>query len=138
MLGERLAGDVLDSFDGSELLDEEAELVEVVDLEDEGAGEEAVFGGLYVDASEDDVLLFGDDGGDVGDDADVVVSYDAEGDGIEAVAFSCPARWYDAVAECLAESLCVGAVAAVYLDASSCCDESEDVVSVDGVAALGE
>ena len=52
-----------------------------------------------VDAAHVNLLFLRDDIGDVVDDADVVVTYDAQGDGILVVALSAPTGFHNAVAE---------------------------------------
>ena len=138
MKSEKSAGDVLDTFHALELLDEEFELVEVVDLNGKVAREESVLGGLDVDATENDVLFLGNDTGDVGYDADVVVTNDSKGDGIEAAALPCPTCWDDAIGKVLTEALGVRTVLAVDLDAPTRCDKAKDIVTINRVAALGK
>ena len=73
---------------------------------------------------------------DVRNDADVVVAYDAQCDGVEVLSLSAPSCIHDAVSESFVQFRCVGAVCAVNLYASCDGDESEDVVAVDGPAKL--
>ena len=66
------------------------------------------------------VLLLRDDGGDVVDDANVVVSDDSERDRVERpLALACPAGLHHTVSEAGVQVGSVGAVAAVYLDAAA-------------------
>ena len=59
-------------------------------------------------------------------------------DGVEVLSLSAPSCIHDAVSESFVQFRCVGAVCAVNLYASCDGDESEDVVAVDGPAAVGE
>ena len=91
--------------------------------------------GVDVDAAQDEFLFFGDDAGEVVDDADVVVANDAQGDGVLAGALAAPLGAHDAVAEALLQLGGVGAVLAVYLDAAADGDEAEYRVAIDGLTA---
>ena len=110
----------------------------IFDHDGEVAGKQSVVG-VDADAAQADAGLLGDDGGDVGDDADVVVPHYAEGDGVlRALALACPPCLDNAVAEACMQFGRIGAVAAVNLDAAIDTDEAEHVVAIDGIAALGQ
>ena len=104
----------------------------------QGAREEPVVR-VDADAAQQDARLFGDDGGDVGDDANVVVTYHPQCNGVlGALRLARPTCLDDAIAEACAQVAGVGTVAPMYLDAARHGDESEDIISVDGVAAAGQ
>ena len=73
----------------------------VVEHDSEGAVEEAVVA-VDADAAEQNLLFLADDVRDVVDDADVVVAYDAKGDGVLTATLPCPLRFDYSVAETLA------------------------------------
>ena len=88
------------------------------------------------DGAEQDVVFLVDDRRDVGHDADIIMPYDAERDGVLlALAFASPTGTHDAVGEACFQFGCVRAVRAVYLDASRYGNETEYVIAIDGVAA---
>ena len=91
-----------------------------------------------VDAAQHQLLVFRDDARQVVDDAQVVVAYHPECYLILRRSLSAPLGLDDAVAEASTHLGRIGAVGAVNLDASADGDESEDVVAVDGVAAVSQ
>ena len=97
--------------------------------------EQAVVG-VDGDAAHRDAFFFGNDRRDVGYDADVVVADDSQHDGVLRPLFARPAGFYDAVSELGAQIFGIGAVLAVYFDASLGGDEPEYLVSENGVAAF--
>ena len=89
-----------------------------------------------VDRPHHHLFLLGYDGGDVVDDAEVIIADDAQGGGVLRLALATPARLHYAVAEALAHLRGVGAVFAVNLYSARHGDKSEHVVAIDRVAAF--
>ena len=132
------AAHLLHTFHGAELLDEGFQVRGVVHHHGEHAAEQSVVR-VDADGAQQDVALLADDGGDVRHDADVVVSDDAQRDGVLlALALAGPAGLDDAVGEAGVHLAGIGAVAAVDLDAAGDGHEAEHLVTVDGVAAFGQ
>ena len=126
--------DILDAFDGLELLDELLQAAGVVEHDGEGAVEESVVA-VDTDAPQEDFLFLTYYISDVVDDADVVVADDAKGDGVLAAALACPLRFDDSVAETLSKLRSIGAVLSVNLDAAAAGDEAKDSIAIDWLTA---
>ena len=121
---------LLHTFDGADFLDELFELGGVVHHDGEGAREETVVR-VDGDATEHEVLFFGDDGGDVVDNAYIIVSHHTEADFVLRTGIlACPTGLDDAVAEALAKLRSIGTIATVHLDASTGGDKTEDIVRI--------
>ena len=93
--------DLLHPLHRLELLDERLEAGVVGHHHDEVATEETVVR-VDVDAAQHQLLVLGDDGREVVDDAEVVVANDAQGDAILRRALAAPLGAHDAVAEAAA------------------------------------
>lgn len=83
------------------------------------------------------MFVFGDDGGDVVDHAEVVLAHHTQGDGIFASSLAGPAGRDYAVAETFAQGRGVRAVDTVDFDAAARGDKTKHFVAIDGVAATG-
>ena len=126
-----LSADGFHSLHGLQFADEQPQLQVVLDEDGELSVEESVTA-FYINIAEHDVLVLGDDGGEIVDDAEVVVPDDVDdcGKGVLA-ASACPACSDNAVGEALNEFGGIRTVVAMDFDASSCGDKSEDGVSED-------
>ncbi len=86
----------------------------------------------------DEFVFLGNDVGDVAYNTDIVVSDNAERDGILGCSLAAPFRLHDAVTETAAQFLGVRTIHAMYLDTLADGNESEDWVAVDRVAAISQ
>ena len=126
---------ILYAFYGFEFLDELLQAAGIVEHDGKRAVEESVVA-IDADASQQDFLFLTYYISDVVDDANVVVSDDAKGDGILAAALSCPFRPNYSVTKTLAKLWRVGTILAMNLDASATCHEAENGIAINRLTAF--
>ena len=78
--------------------------------------------------------LLADDTGNIVDDTQIIIAYDAKCDGVLAATLASPASLDDTVSEALTQLWGIGTVLAMNLYAASAGYEAKDVVTIDGLA----
>ena len=125
------------SLDSTEFLYQLFKATCIIDIDNKGSCKQAVTG-INIDGAHHDTLILGDDGCDIRHNANVVVAYDTQRDGILSTPLATPLRLDDTVSETATQLRSIGTIATMDLYAAGYSDEAEDIVSIYRMTTAGK